>query len=126
MSFIKGQTRPAGAGRKKGTPNKVTVERAIGVESLERQAGRRLAVERMAEAMEYWFGIAGRNQPNLKGTKDKDGKDINPDAKLFVQAMKEGARLAEALAPYQTPKLQSTTLRTDAPPAPIELRVRFV
>ena len=34
MTFVKGQPRPAGAGRKKGTPNKATAEFTKAIESL--------------------------------------------------------------------------------------------
>jgi len=103
-------------GRKKGTPNKTTVERAQRIEQAERQSGRRLAVERLAEAMDFWFGLAARHQPN--------GPEPNPT--LFKTYLKEGTTVARDLAPYQSPKLQSTTLRQDAPPEPIKVDIRFV
>jgi len=103
-------------GRQKGTPNRTTIERAQRIEQAERQSGRRLAVERLAEAMDFWFGLAAKHQPG--------GPEPNPT--LFKQYLKEGTTVARDLAPYQSPKLQSTTLRQDAPVEPIKVDIRFV
>jgi hypothetical protein len=116
MTFKPGQPRPANSGRRRGSLNKTTVAKAVGIEQVERAAGRKLAVERLAEAMEYWFGLAATHQPT--------GNRPNP--KEFRTCLKEGTTCARDLAPYQSPKLQSTTLRQDAPQEPIQIIVTIV
>jgi hypothetical protein len=105
-------------GRQRGTLNKSTAAARERVEKEERQSGRRLAVERMAEAMEFWFGLAAQHQPN----------GPNPDQSKMKAALHEGTTIANNLAPYQSPKLQNTTLRSDADKSapPIQVNVKFV
>jgi hypothetical protein len=88
----------------------------MGVEQAERAAGRKLAVERLAEAMEYWFAMAAQHQPT----------GPTPNVKEFRACLKEATLCARDLAPYQSPKLQSTTLRQDTPQEPLQINVRFV
>ena len=114
MTFVKGQ--PKIGGRKRGSLNKTTIAKAVGIEHAERQAGRKLAVERMAEAMEYWFEMVELHK--------QGGPE--PDPAEFRRCLKEGTNCARDLAPFQSPKLQSTTLRQDAPKEPLRITMRIV
>lgn len=117
--FQKGHAKAGG--RQPGTPNKVTVQRALGIEQAERASGRKLAIERLAEAMEYWFGLAGQYQPVIE-----NAPNPKADPKEFRACLKEGTTCARDLAPYQSPKLQSTTIRQDVPQEPLRIEVKVV
>ena len=107
---------PKTGGRRAGSVNKSTLERREMIEQGERASGRKLAIERLAEAMEYWFGLAAQHQPT----------GPTPNVDEFRKCLKEGTGCARDLAPYQSPKLQSTTLRQDTPQEPIQIEVSII
>ena len=72
MSWPKGKPRPAGAGRRKGTPNKVSKDLRGMIEGALEAAGGQDYFERMAkEQPQAFMGLAGRLLPkdlNVKQT----------------------------------------------------------
>jgi len=90
-----------GGGRRKGTPNKITLVRAAQVAEVARATGKKLGVEIMEEAANYFFGLAARHQPT--------GPDPNPT--LFREYLKDAADYASKLAPYQSHRLSSITIQ---------------
>lgn len=101
MTFVKGQPRPVNAGRKKGVPNKVTQERSARIEEAEKKTGRRLAIDRLAEAVDICFGMAAKYQDGMP----------TADKKEFKYWMHEGMWGTINLANYQSAKMQATTLQ---------------
>ena len=91
-------------GRKPGTPNKVTKEKAEALAATRQRAGLLSAVEVMAEAMNHFRGLAARYQP-LGQT---------PDEPRYQKYLRLAADIAKDLAPYETPRMQATILRNDA------------
>lgn len=100
-------------GRKAGVPNKATVEKERVVAENEKAAGRMLGKEVLATVMNE-FLIAAQ----------KIKKKGSPQ---HLDLLKQAADLAAKLAPYQSPQLQRTTLRSDQN-APIrhKVEVEFV
>ena len=92
-------------GRKKGTPNRSTLERqrelsnVVGADAC---AGR-LGKEVLAEAMGEFYALAMRYHPG--------GRE--PDEAKFTRYLKLASDIASDLAPYQSPKLAQTTPRSD-------------
>jgi hypothetical protein len=100
MAFPKGRPRPPGAGRKKGTPNKVDaakraeIERYVGAQ----QKQGPLPLDIMMKAMRYFHGLAEK------------ATDGTPDKERLVTL---SASIAKDAAPYVHPRLAQTTLRGD-------------
>lgn len=116
MTFQPGHKRIGG--RKKGTPNKTTVARAAAVQANERALGRKLGIERMAEAMDYLFAMSARYQVGGQ----------TPDEAKCIKYLKMGADIAADITRYQTPPLANTTLRAETPlhdgkPIRVELKL---
>jgi hypothetical protein len=92
-------------GRKKGTPNRSTLERqrelakAIGADAYAGKLGK----DMLAEAMSEFRALAQRYHPS--GSEPDEGK--------FVKYFNMAASVASDLAPYQSAKLAQTTLRGD-------------
>lgn len=120
-----------GGGRKPGQKNKATLAReaalteAVGAsKAAEAAGGGKRASTVLAEAMNYFYGLAARYQPGAN----------NPAAneKLFRGYLLDAASMAKALIEYQEPKLQRTTLvgggGPEEPGQPVEVvhTVRFV
>jgi|SRR6185295_3792970 len=91
----RGGARP-GAGRPKGSINKISLAKAEAIAAQVHKAGRKLAKEVLAEAMYFFLDRAATN----KGSADKARQD-----------MLDAADIAKALAPFQTPRLASVTVR---------------
>ena len=98
-------------GRKAGTPNKATVEREKAVAAAEHEQGRKLAKEVLATVMNEFLAEAA----------------LKKNKRNRLDLLKQAADLAAKLAPYQSPQLQRTTLRSDQN-APIrhKVEVEFV
>lgn len=98
-------------GRKAGTPNKATVEREKVVADEQHSKGNLLAKEVLADVMNEFLAAAR----------------LKKNSKHRLDFLKQAADLAAKLAPYQSPQLQRTTLRSDAA-APIrhKVEVEFV
>ena len=99
-------------GRKKGTPNKRTVEaliqeqrKAIGQH---KAGGAKLAVDHMDEMIEHFRGVVGILQP---WSKDEEGKwHVTGDTKLFFKAAETLGMFLAMRAPYQSPRLSSVQI----------------
>src|SRR5512143_1704814 len=107
-------------GRTKGTPNKITKSRAELIEevrSSQPPKGTLLAKVVLAEAMMHFRGMAAKYHPNGQ----------TPDEGKFQKYLKEAAAIAADLVPYESARLQATTIsgNKDAP-INAELIVRFV
>jgi hypothetical protein len=115
-------TRPAG--RKKGVPNKATVEREL-AERLMRERvememkaeasknemlaamakGKKLAKEVLGEFMELFAGMAAFYQPLPDGQPVTDGR--KPDEGKFKDYAAMAVDAAKALAPFQSPRFSA-------------------
>lgn len=132
MTFVKGMTRHPNAGRKKGQASKTTIARADAIERAERESGRAMATQRLSELAQYFYSLGARYSPTRDRKKpiNKEGQmdDTPADEGKSVGYMKEAARIYADLAPYQSPKVQSTTLPQHDPNdfKPIEVTVKFV
>lgn len=127
-------------GRKKGTPNKVTLERAVAVRENLKASGQTAALDELRELARYHKSKGAQFQPQFAQAKDengnpvvdRDGKpmltQIGGDAVKSNEHLQRAEHILIAIIPYETPKLQSTTLRGDANPdaPPIQVRVKFV
>ncbi len=105
-------------GRKKGTPNKATRERALLAKRiLEEQAGkpgRKLAREVLDDLMHTFLGMAAQHQPLPAGAVPMSGQ--KPDEAKFVEYATLAGAMAQQLAPYQSPKFKATIQLNEAPP----------
>jgi len=105
-------------GRKPGSRNKTTAQRAAQIEKEIRESGQRLAIERLNDVAQEFFDLAEQYKPSTSTT---------PDEHKYVQYLSKVASILADLAPYQSSKLQSTTLRGDRDqPINHTLNVRFV
>ena len=104
-------------GRQKGVPNKATLARASAIAEQKQKAGQKLGVEVMSEAMMHFRALAAKYQVGGPA----------PNEKLFVKYLSQAASIAADVAPYESSKLQSTTLRGDKDqPITHTLNVHFV
>ena len=107
-------------GRQKGTPNKITKSRAELIEEVrgtQPPKGTLLAKVVLAEAMMHFRGLAAKYHVN----------GATPDETKFHRYLKDAAAIAADLVPYESARLQATTIsgNKDAP-INAELVVRFV
>lgn len=104
-------------GRIKGVPNKTTLARAVEIATEKKAQGKPLAVEAMQDGMYRYIALSA---PFQKGGPQEN---IDQFQHFFDKAMK----LADKIANYETPKLQSTTLVGDKDkPISHTLNIRFV
>lgn len=104
-------------GRQKGTPNKTTLARAEAIRNDRTNSGLPLAVDAMRDGMHRYIALSA---PFQKGAATQDIKQFEH---FFDKAMK----LADKVAPYESPTLQSTTLVGDKDkPVTATLNVHFV
>ena len=101
-------------GRKKGTPNKATVERhleilkAAGVDNYSARLGRDLLAKVMVEL-------------DVLAEKYHPARGPTPDEQLFVKYANMAAKVAGDLTPYQSPRLAAMMMqRSDARPNVLE------
>ena len=90
-------------GRKKGSPNKTNLARAAAIKEEAKQTGLPLAVEALRDGFRRYIALAA---PYQKGGPNENDKEFQH---YFDKAMK----LADRVAPYETPRLQATTLIGD-------------
>lgn len=121
-SFVKGQPRPPGAGRRKGSRNKVTLARAEAIRAEAKANDQKTGVEVMREVMNRYLGVAAKYQPMAEG----GVPNPNHDEKKYLEALRIAGDFGDKLAPYETPRLQSTTLRNDVPDEPIQVKLTIV
>jgi hypothetical protein len=104
-------------GRKKGTPNRATQERALlakrVLEEQQGKPGRKLAREVLDEFMHLFFGMAAQHQPLAGGALSMKGQ--RPDEAKFLMFAKLAIETAAQLAPYQSPKLKATFVSQEVP-----------
>jgi hypothetical protein len=104
-------------GRQKGTPNKNSLERAAIVQKKIKDSGQALAIERLEVIAAEFEALAEIYRPGQKGG----------DETKYVQYLSKAGSILADLAPYQSSKLQSTTLVGDRDkPISHTLNVRFV
>jgi hypothetical protein len=124
-----------GGGRKKGQPNRATIEKAALAERiLAEQAGRpgqKLGREVLEEFMNMFGGIAGAFQP----TPATPGGPISPDdlqrwaaskdEPMFEKYAKLALKAATELADFQSPKFAPVHVAAPAPEARGPLKRKF-
>ena len=125
-------------GRKKGAPNKVTLERAAAVQSVVKESGQTLALDQLRELAAYHKGVGAKFQPVFGPMKDKDGailldKDGKPvleqiggDDGRSVNHLSRAERLLMKIVEYESPRLQSTTIRNDQPDEPLRVQIEII
>jgi hypothetical protein len=111
MAPPKGHARYPGAGRKLGTPNKMTIKKAEAIVAEQRKLGNKIATDIMAEVMNFLAGLGAKYQP--RPNEDTGVLEGGNESKC-VKYLKMAADIAAHLASFQSPKLQSTTLRGDS------------
>ena len=97
-------------GRTKGVANKTTLKRAEAIEEGERRAGRPMAVPRMKELADRFFSLGNAYSPLRERKKDDK---FPPDEEKSVKYHGKAADIYANVAPYETPKIQSTAIRGD-------------
>jgi hypothetical protein len=110
--------RREGAGRKKGTKNRATVEREINAAAAidrARREGRELAVDALERFMKIAEGAAGVNKPTTQAEMAA-GAQPNPDGDWprFGEWFDRMVYCAKELAKYQSPQIRAVDL--PAPP----------
>jgi hypothetical protein len=104
MSRPKGSPKTVGSGRKKGTPNRRTIERKLVSEA--RADGKPLAKEVLEDFMLFYIQAAYQFRPPLPIPENWEG-----ESKFHSYAEKAG-QFARMLAPYQSPTYRSITMQT--------------
>lgn len=95
-----------GAGRKRGVPNKATLERIIQTanEIEERKiSGKKLAKEVLEDFMHLTAGMAAHYQPAPPG----HPVNASADPQEFWRCMEAACTFAKALAPFQSPTFKA-------------------
>lgn len=106
-------------GRKKGVPNKATKAREAEIAKKRAAEGQQLAKDVLAAAMNAYLTLADKYDP-------ASGNQIGDEAK-FDRYLSKAAAIAADLAPYESSKLQSTTIIGDRDkPVTHTLNVNFV
>lgn len=113
----RGGFRP-GAGKKKGTFDRATLEAELAAAeqrlveiSKKRQAGRKLAVDVLDDIMHLAMGLAGKHQP--LSSNEIAGPGREPDEAKFDKYLSMTGEFAGRLANFQSPKFKSTTLNVE-------------
>lgn len=112
----RGGTEPGNrrGGRKKGTPNKTTVERALVAEQVLARAemrGEKLAKEVLNEFMKTFAGMAATYQPLPPGVMmAPSGRD--PNEPMFEKYARLAVDTAHKLAAYQSPTFKAILMPT--------------
>ena len=106
---------PRYGGRTKGVPNKSSIARAEAMTEDRKRTGRKGGVEAMSEIMNYFLALGAKYQP----------RGESPDEAKCAKYLKMAADIASDVAQYETPKLQSTTLRGDTDPNAEPIRVQL-
>lgn len=121
--FVVGQPRPPSAGRRKGTPNKTTLKRAAAVQAEVAAKDQKTGVAVMRDVMNRYLTMAAKYQPFAD-----EGGAANPNhnEEKYLLFLRIAGVFADKLAPYETPRLQTTTLRNDTPEEPIEVKLTIV
>ena len=107
---------PRRGGRKKGTPNKATFAREMTIRELRELQGSKLAKDVMAITMGHFLKLAEQYAP----------ASASPDEGNFVKYLTLASGIAKDLAPYESPRMQSTVIRGDDKPIAHSLTVKFV
>lgn len=113
---------PKTGGRKKGSVNKTTLERAAAIQAEARARDQKTGVDVMRDVMNRYLGMAAKYQPLIEG----GAPNPNHDEKKYLAFLRVAGDFGDKLAPYETPRLQSTTLRSDTPEQPIEVKLTIV
>jgi hypothetical protein len=105
-------------GRKKGTPNKATRERALlakrVLEEQQGKPGRKLARKVLDEFMHLFMGMAAVHQPLPFNGLPAPGQQ--PNEEKFLQFATLAIAAAEKLAPYQSPRLKAVMVHQESLP----------
>lgn len=91
-------------GRRKGTPNKATLKRAEEIAAQAKSSGRKLGREILSDFANIFAGLAAKHQPG--------SQEDNPG--LFKEYGYKAAQIAQWLAPYETPRLATVTVKDEA------------
>jgi hypothetical protein len=103
MSRPKGSPKTVGSGRKKGTPNRRTIERKLISEA--RADGKPLAKEVLELEMLFYVELANQFRPTLPLTGEWK------DEQKFHSYSEKAGQFARLLAPYQSPTYRSITVQ---------------
>lgn len=97
---------PGSTGKKpRSVPAGKSDRRATYIRAQAARLGQKLAVDVLSEAMNFFYGLAGMNQP-------KAGEPFGGEqARQFRDDLLAMAQVARDLAPFQTPRLSSVTLQ---------------
>jgi hypothetical protein len=124
----RGGYRP-GAGRKKGQPNKATLEKALIAENVVTEAratGKKLAKEVLDDFMGIFAGMAAYYQPLPAGTVALPGRRRRrPNEAKFENYAKLAVQCAKDLARYQSPTYQAIMVAPAPDQNQPEMRKRF-
>lgn len=94
----RGGWRP-GSGRKPKHPDNITKDDAARIADRAKRSGKMLAIQVLSNSMNTFYDLADKHRP----TADNDA--ANRNEVLFKDYMARAVKSAEALAPYQTPRL---------------------
>ncbi len=110
-------------GRKKGTPNKITLARAEVLKQEAVKSGRKQFVAILEDAANQFYQLALAYAPHRERKADDR---FQSDESKFREYMRDSVAASAHGAPFQTPKLQSTTLRNDQPDEPLKVQIEIV
>lgn len=114
---------PKSGGRKKGSKNKRTLmlEQAASQASANHQSG----VDTIDELLKHEKSQAAFYQPFITLPDGQRVENKNHNMKVWLTLLQMVGDLAYKLAQFQTPKLTTTTVRTD-PTSPMRVQVEWV
>lgn len=107
-------------GRRRGTPNKATLEKAlVAARSIAdaKAAGKKLAKEVLEDFMLLFAGMAAHFQP----VSPSRAPNLYADEEKFLRYSQAAIDCASKLAPYQSPTFKSVAVSPETAPPPMEL-----
>jgi hypothetical protein len=110
-------------GRKRGTPNKTTLQRAAVFIDEARRGGKLLMRDILSQQANECHKLALAYAPHRNRAPDDQ---FPADEKKFIDYAKMAIDAADKGAPYETPKLANTTLMATQPDEPIMIELEVV
>jgi len=90
-------------GRKAGVPNKTSLSKSAEIYEERKRSGRPIAVDLMSQTMTHYWNLAAKHRVG----------GPEPDELKFDHYLGKCGNVAKDLAPYETPKLQTITMREE-------------